>query len=69
MIFPSRCYQPGVKWSKEWEAAHARAMIRDAPLRRIFHHYLTWEEVPAGMWRDITQEEKRILLPKAHPEK
>lgn len=34
-------------------------------MKRIFHHFEKWEEVPAGMWRDITSGEKKALLAQA----
>jgi hypothetical protein len=34
-------------------------------MRRIYHHYLKWEEVHAGMWDIVSAEKERELLPKA----
>ncbi len=65
MIFPASCYQPGVKWDADWSALNSAQEVRSRPLRRIFHHYLKWEEVKAGMWRDITAEERRAILTRA----
>lgn len=34
-------------------------------MKRVFHPYWNWEDCEAGMWRPITAEERRVLLPKA----
>lgn len=34
-------------------------------MKRIYHHYLEWEEVAAGMWEKIPAEDERDMLPKA----
>lgn len=34
-------------------------------MRQVWHHYETWEEFNFGMWRLVSTEESRELLPKA----
>lgn len=34
-------------------------------MHQVWHHYETWEEFHAGMWRIISNEEARALLPLA----
>lgn len=34
-------------------------------MKRIWHHYLDWEEYHAGMWRDVSKEERKAFLDKA----
>lgn len=34
-------------------------------MKRIYHHYKKWEEVPAGMWESVPSSEARSLLKKA----
>ena len=34
-------------------------------MKRIWHHYLTWEDYRHGMWRVAPKEERAALLPKA----
>jgi len=34
-------------------------------MKRIFHHYLKWEDFQCGMWRTASSTEKEILLPLA----
>ena len=40
-------------------------MIKSMKLKRIFHHYLAWEDYQAGMWRITSKQERDELLPKA----
>lgn len=34
-------------------------------MRQVWHHYQTWEEFHGGMWRIVSADEARELLPKA----
>lgn len=34
-------------------------------VKKIWHHYALWEEVPGGMWRDVTAREAAEMMPKA----
>lgn len=34
-------------------------------MKRLFHHYNKWEEIPAGMWRAVSPTERDVLLKKA----
>lgn len=38
---------------------------RKQAMRRIWHPYTSWEEVPAGMWRRVSGAERQELLQKA----
>ncbi len=48
----------------DWQRRFADVALL-LPMPRIFHPYEIWEDYLAGMWRDITKEEQRAMLPKA----
>jgi len=33
-------------------------------MKRVYHHYLTWEEYHAGMWRKVYGDDKKSYLEK-----
>lgn len=34
-------------------------------MKRVYHHYEKWEEIHAGMWRNIPSSERSAMLDKA----
>lgn len=34
-------------------------------MKQVFHHYEKWEEIPAGMWRNVSPSERQEYLSKA----